>query len=362
MSAELKINPEYESLLPPLPSGEYAATKESIEKNGMHFPIIANPRGTILDGHNRFKICKELGIEPRYEIKNFENPLLEKHFVIEANLKRRHLTPFQKIEMALPLVEIEKALAKQRQLAGKTSPSHEGKGEVSDIVGKKIGVSGPMIERAMMVIKEADKKTIKRLRAGTTTIGTEYKKIAHNKKVKDLEEKVKKLELPEGQYQVIVVDPPWQHEGDYDANARRVVPAYPMMPLDEIAGLKLPIGDDCVLWLWAPIKNLHDAFHIIEKWGFEPKTILTWVKDKIGIGSWLRGQTEHCILATKGNVVIKLTNQSTALVAPSQGHSTKPDEFYRLVDSLCIGRKLDYFARKPRTGWDVFGTIEEAPQ
>ncbi len=106
------------------------------------------------------------------------------------------------------------------------------------------------------------------------------------------------------------------------------------------------------------LENLHDALHIIEKWGFEAKTILTWVKNKIGIGSWLRGKTEHCILAIKGNPVIKLTNQTTALIAPTQGHSKKPDEFYQLVDSLCIGRKLDYFAGKRREGWKVYGTIE----
>ena len=33
----------------------------------------------------------------------------------------------------------------------------------------------------------------------------------------------------------------------------------------------------------------------------------------------------------------------------------QPDEFYELVESLCIGRKLDYFSREPRPGWEQFG-------
>jgi hypothetical protein len=33
----------------------------------------------------------------------------------------------------------------------------------------------------------------------------------------------------------------------------------------------------------------------------ETPTILTWTKDRIGNGHWLRGQTEHCILAVRGN-------------------------------------------------------------
>jgi len=41
-----------------------------------------------------------------------------------------------------------------------------------------------------------------------------------------------------------------------------------------------------------------------------------------------------------------------------RGHSRKPEEFYQLVDSLCIGRKLDYFGRKRREGWDIYGTEE----
>jgi len=46
--------------------------------------------------------------------------------------------------------------------------------------------------------------------------------------------------------------------------------------------------------------HLHEAFHVLEAWGFEPKTVLTWAKHGIGLGKYLRGQTEHCILAVRG--------------------------------------------------------------
>jgi len=38
---------------------------------------------------------------------------------------------------------------------------------------------------------------------------------------------------------------------------------------------------------------------VLDAWGFEQKTILTWAKDKMGNGAWLRGQTEHCIMAVR---------------------------------------------------------------
>ena len=61
-------------------------------------------------------------------------------------------------------------------------------------------------------------------------------------------------------------------------------------------------------------------------------------------------------MAVKGKPIVNLTNQSTVIYGPLREHSRKPDEFYAMVDSLCIGRKLDYFAREKREGWEIFGT------
>ena len=83
----------------------------------------------ILDGHHRFQICNELGIEAKFEVKEFPNALLEKKFVIESNLRRRHLNRFQRAKLVLPLLEIEKELARGRQ---------EGMRNIAHISGKKI--------------------------------------------------------------------------------------------------------------------------------------------------------------------------------------------------------------------------------
>ncbi len=79
------------------------------------------------------------------------------------------------------------------------------------------------------------------------------------------------------------------------------------------------------------------------------------MKPRLGLGNWLRNRTEHCLLAVKGSPKVSLTNQSTVLDAPGRGHSRKPDEFYELVESLCVGRRLDYFSREPRPGWEQYG-------
>ncbi|MFC1835353.1 MT-A70 family methyltransferase [Thermodesulfobacteriota bacterium] len=116
---------------------------------------------------------------------------------------------------------------------------------------------------------------------------------------------------------------------------------------------------DCLLWLWTTNAFLHDAYHIIDAWGFAPKTVLTWIKDRMGLGDWLRGQTEHCILGVKGKPVVALTNQTTALSGQRRKHSRKPDEFYSLVESLCPGSKIELFARQKRDGWASWGAENE---
>jgi N6-adenosine-specific RNA methylase IME4 len=106
---------------------------------------------------------------------------------------------------------------------------------------------------------------------------------------------------------------------------------------------------------------MREAFDLLDAWGFEPKTILTWAKDKMGMGDWLRLQTEHCIMAVRGKPVVTLTHQTTLLHAPGRGHSVKPTEFYDLVESLCPApRYADLFSRyRHNDKWDCHGN--EAP-
>lgn len=165
------------------------------------------------------------------------------------------------------------------------------------------------------------------------------------------------LEKPTGKYKVIVIDPPWNYQDDsvYDADGFRGTCLYPTMSIEQIKEIKLPVEDDCVLWLWTTNKHIFDCRDILNEWGFEIKSIVTWDKEHIAIGRWLRSQTEHCILAIKGKPYFNNTKWSTLIREKRTTHSTKPEIFYKMVDEICAGRKLDYFARKKREGWDVYG-------
>jgi ParB-like chromosome segregation protein Spo0J len=194
----LQINPEYEKLLPQMFDEDFAELKSSIQVEGQHYPIVVNENLEILDGHHRFKACIELGIEPDFEVRKFENKLLEKKFVIETNLRRRHLNKFQLVELGVPLLEIEKTLAKNRQsIGGKTGrniqlglassdakPAFK-KSKASTVVAKKIGLSTRTFERGKKILETASEEDKQKLREGKASIAKIYREVVTFDKDKD---------------------------------------------------------------------------------------------------------------------------------------------------------------------------------
>jgi N6-adenosine-specific RNA methylase IME4 len=162
---------------------------------------------------------------------------------------------------------------------------------------------------------------------------------------------------PDGRYQVIVSDPPWKYDTRAEDTSHRGKNQYPDMTTEEICAL--PVGalaqDDCVLWLWTTNAFMRDAYRCLDAWGFREKTILTWDKELLGLGDWLRNVTEHCILAVRGRPTVSLTNQTTIIREKRREHSRKPVAFYELVEALCPGSKLEMFSRSPREGWGAWG-------
>jgi ParB-like chromosome segregation protein Spo0J len=185
----LRLNPEYDKLLPKMNEEEFAELRASIKTEGQHYPIIVNEDLEVLDGHHRFRACTELGIEPDFEVRKFDDKLLEKKFVIEANLRRRHLNNFQLVELAIPLLEIEKALAKKRQSKGgkngrdmqlglaSDDAEPEPKTKATEVVAKKAGVSTRTLERGKKIIEKASEDDKQKLRDGKTSISKVYQEI-----------------------------------------------------------------------------------------------------------------------------------------------------------------------------------------
>jgi hypothetical protein len=123
----LKINPEYQALVPRHNKEEREALERNmIENGGAIDPIEINKNDEILDGHTRFEICNNnsSGRVLYFDTKLVDLPtvLEEKIYIITKNLFRRQLTDYQKIEMAKPLEELIAEKARLRLVeAGKLS-------------------------------------------------------------------------------------------------------------------------------------------------------------------------------------------------------------------------------------------------
>lgn len=157
-----------------------------------------------------------------------------------------------------------------------------------------------------------------------------------------------------GRYRTILADPPWdmQQKGTLGA-----IKHYPLMRLRQIADL--PVGQmatpDAHLWLWATNASLPHAFGVLQSWGFTFRSVLTWIKPRFGLGQYLRNQTEHVLLGTRGKAPVQFRAQGSWFYAPLQEHSHKPEEQYAIIERCSPGPYLELFARRPRPGWHVWG-------
>lgn len=162
-----------------------------------------------------------------------------------------------------------------------------------------------------------------------------------------------------GNYDVVVVDPPWAYGREYDPDGSRVANPYPEMIQTELLKLEIPFSNDCVLFLWTTHAFIWCAKELLDKWGFTYKAAIVWDKEKMGMGAWLRMQCEFCLIGIKGKPFFNNTKWRDIIREPRREHSRKPDIFYNMVDEITAGRKLDYFSRTERNGWDSYGNDTE---
>lgn len=356
--ARVRIDPEFSSLIPPLAEEERRQLEENLKRDGCRDPLVTW-RGVLLDGHNRKGICERLGIE--YDVREIElaDRDAAKVWIIRNQFGRRNLAAYQRGELALllePLIAVH-AKANQRAAGGALPQKSAEAVETRREVAKAAGVSHDTITKCKVIAAKAPEAVKEKLRAGETTINKEYKAIVKSERRAEQVEAVKTAKLPDGKFHVIVADPPWSYDSRAADSTHRAANPYPSMSLADIKamGVEDRAHDNCILWLWTTNVFMVQAHEVAREWGFEVKTILTWAKDRMGTGDWLRGQTEHCLMCVRGKPVVLLTNQTTLLQGPLREHSRKPDAFYELVDALCPGRKCELFSRQEREGWTAFG-------
>jgi N6-adenosine-specific RNA methylase IME4 len=221
-----------------------------------------------------------------------------------------------------------------------------------------------------------------------------------------------------GGWPCIVADPPWSYRDTGSRLApdqrrkRGKRKGYGTLSLEDIAAL--PIRElaarDAFLFLWTTDAHLVDgsAAEVAIRWGFEPKRTWTWVKTgkapvdlravlaeqvellrneghglraralarslraarrdlhlgtlAFGGGHYVRTATERVLICRRGRASFLVHDERDVFFAPRRAngltgevHSTKPPELLAKVERVCVGPRLELFAREDRPGWRAWG-------
>lgn len=189
-------------------------------------------------------------------------------------------------------------------------------------------------------ITRLDEITFKRLMKDGTINPTlqrnEVSKILRLQRVGADEQRVLNLVPLVGKHRTIIIDPAWDY--DWLSIAARAKPGYAMQTIESLRALDVRAWADeeegTHLYCWTTNNFLSEACKLVEHWGFQHRTVLTWIKPPpFGLGSYYRNSTEQCLFATLGDTTTRpaAASISTHFEAPRGEHSEKPEKFYDIV-------------------------------
>lgn len=402
-------------IFPAMRDQPFAVFLADIEANGLREEILLHWDGRLLDGRARLKACAVAGIPPRFRRWDGSGDLVA--LLISLNLHRRHLDESQRAMVAAKLESFGWGGARQDRLP---HPGPHGQGQAANLqlgcggspvitrlleergvsrakAAALLNVSERSIASAAVVRDHAVSGLAACVEQGDVAVSvaetvarrpaadqadivargrTEILQAAKIFKLENLATKRLRREAREAElagataraatrlgsrlYNVIYADCPWAHE-TYSAvtgGARAAANHYPTMPIDEICALQVPAAPNCVLFFWRMPHMIREALRAVEAWGFDLKSEIVWVKDKIGLGYWSRQKHEALWICTRGDIPAPSpgTQLESVQHAPLGRHSEKPALFAEWIErTYPTVPKLEMFARAPRPGWDVWG-------
>ena len=339
--------------------GNLRPLADSIAEMGLLHPVVATPEGLLIAGWRRIEACRLLGWrEIPVTVADLQQVARGE---MHENGIRKGLQPSEAVALKRAIESLKRCEAHSRQ-GFRSDLQHSAilaerqratQGDARDKIAEFLGMGRTNLKLAEEVVAAGEREPEKygelveqMDRRGN--VADAHRRLQVLRQAEELN--AKPPAFPTGPFQVIEVDPPWRHESGNSL-------PYPTMSIEDIKALPVvEIADkNAILWLWTTNAHLRIAFEVVEAWGFEYRNILTWVKNNMGTGEWLRGQTEHCILAVRGKPIFLGGKYSTVLAAKRREHSRKPEEFYKLVEATCPGRKVELFSRQQRAGWHVYG-------
>jgi DNA modification methylase/ParB-like chromosome segregation protein Spo0J len=235
------IREEFKKLIPALTGEEFKQLEANILSEGIRDPLVLW-KGYLVDGHNRYAIATEHGLEYKTVNKDFKDSNEVKEWMILNQFGRRNLSNYQRSVLALQLEEVFSVKAKENL---KASGENFGKGlqksakpiekvDTRKELAKVANVSHDTIAKVKKIEAVATPEVKAQLSTGELSINQAYQEIKkeENKEQRlikeSIEYKPKNIYIPKiinadclevlksiPDIDLLLTDPPYFTDGDF---------------------------------------------------------------------------------------------------------------------------------------------------
>jgi len=363
--------------------GDIEALANTMLEVGIEQPILITPKMKLVKGERRIQAFESLDATVIPFVMLDVDDLVAAGF-IGTGARKGYTT--REIGTIIDLIE-------KKQILGRPTKDNPGQlpGKTIKIVSQITGDSPAQISKIKKIIDSVDanpefEKFLDDLDKKKKSINTVHTLVTIK------ERNLPKLPAPEGKTTLLYVDWPYKFK---DATVRGgALKHYPLMTLDEICDIKLPIADEAVVAMWIPNSMKYDRIkritgeretiveagvvnhvtqhrkimkpisktrstmeHILEAHGLEVGAEIIWHKDKPNTGSYTLGYHETLLLCFKGKKVVPVKRFESVIDAPVGEHSAKPKIFAKMLLEMYPNRPdaIEMYQREPTKGFRGYG-------
>lgn len=311
---------KYKDATPRPTQKDFDKMYSDIEAKGQLRLVNIDEDWNLIDGYTRYEILGKQRIDDiKFTQYRFDSEEEKLDYINSMNVKRRHLSEYQKFLSALPNYEAEVKEAEKRQKAGTLAPQ-EAKGKATVKAAKEAGMSKTTFERSLLIHNRATPEQEKDVITGKKAIKTLAVQLTRK------DRNLPKIPLPKTISDVFLGDVPYGYE---DKGGRAAAEEhFPTMSAEEIREefKNIAAADNAIIFFWmspsiqfdtipiqynnpdiegcAVIVDVPIYKAILDAGGFKVIGEFVWDKEKIGVGNYNRNQHENLLIAIKGDMPI----------------------------------------------------------
>lgn len=358
----LKINEELKNYLDILTAEERKGLeKDLIDDGGARDPIVVwKETGEIVDGHNRYDICKANGLPFKTVERSFKDIEAAKAWMLENQLHRRNLSPLRATYFLGLLYNKIKQTDPARKETGDGKTTAEKLAEqfsVSERTVRRAGEAANGIEaigKAHGVQSVKDKIAQIRDRNQINYTKQELEEIG---KIPDPEVAVEAVkELDKIKAQEKKTQPKKEKATKNVTKPKATVysvalcaPAFDGLSFSLTTEPKPALAENAAVYMVAPDEELDKAFKLIEKWGLKYEGSIVFLTDDPYEGTFTDVRHMNVLVACRGVVTIS-GKASPSVIAKSNDIE---EAMLKIINGYHPNaKKIDMRKNRNPAGWD----------